>query len=96
MTFYATLCVKGTAAFVMQWLYLCIDMNAKDTKMSLLHCTYNVFSFFFAAGALAHVEEGQEKAINKAVNEEEWNTAATLLEPVKKGMLSCSVCWDIS
>ena len=38
-----------------------------------------------------HVEEGQEKAINKAVNEEEWNTAATLMETVIEGKLSCSV-----
>ena len=37
---------------------------------------------------LAHVEEGQEKAINKAVLEEEWSTAAKLLEPVIVGMLS--------
>ena len=47
MTFYATLYVyvKGSAVFVMQWLYVCIGMNVKDTKMSVLHCTYYVFSF---------------------------------------------------
>ncbi len=47
-------------------------------------------SLSFAAGALAHVEEGQKRAIIKAVNEEEWRTAATLLIPVIEGMLSCS------
>jgi len=46
--------------------------------------------FPFAAGALAHVEEGQKRAIIKAVNEEEWRTADTLLQAVLEGMLSCS------
>ena len=47
-------------------------------------------SLSFAAGALARVEDGQKRAINKAVNEEEWRTARTLLEAVLEGMLSSS------
>ena len=38
-----------------------------------------------------HVEEGQERAIKKAVIEEEWATARRLLKAVREGMLSCSV-----
>ena len=65
-----------------------MEINVKDTKcLSSIVCTYDVF----AAGALACLEEGQERAINKAVNEEEWNTAQTLLKAVIDGMLSCSV-----
>ena len=48
------------------------------------------FLFPFVAGALAHVEEGQEKAINEAVSKGQWSTAHTLLQAVIEGMLSSS------
>ncbi len=47
-------------------------------------------SLSFAAGALAHVEEGQKRAINEAASKGQWSTACTLLKPVLEGMLSCS------
>ena len=49
---------------------------------------YDAFSFWFAAGALAHVNVEQVRAIDEAVNEERWQTARQLIEAVRRGTLS--------
>ena len=52
---------------------------------------YDVFSSFFAAGALARFEVSQIKTIYQAVVDENWGTAEQLLDAVSEGKLSGSV-----
>ena len=54
---------------------------------------YDVFSFCFAAGALARLEVSQDqiKTIYQAVVDENWDTARELLRAVMEGKLSGSV-----
>ena len=59
-------------------------MNAKKSS-------YDAFSSCFTAGALAHVNVEQARAIHKAVIKENWETARELLSAVRQGMLSGSV-----
>ena len=66
-----------------------IGMNTNTLKC-LSSIVRMMCSLSFAAGALAHVEEGQKRAINEAVSKGQWSTACTLLKAVLEGMLSCS------
>ena len=50
--------------------------------------SYDAFSFWFAAGALAYGNVQQVRAIHEAVNEERWQTARQLIEAVWRGTLS--------
>ena len=52
--------------------------------------SYDAFSSWFAAGALAHVAVEEATAINEAVIKEDWQTAEELLRVVMQGRLSVS------
>ena len=58
--------------------------------MSVLTSSYDAFSSWFAAGALAHVNVELARAIYEAVINEDWWTARELLETVMEGKLSGS------
>ena len=69
----------------------CNTVNvAMHAKKCVFTSSYNVFSSWFAAGALAHVEIKQARAINESVIKEDWETAWELLSAVSQGRLSGS------
>ena len=57
--------------------------------------SYDDFFFWFAAGALAHVNVEQVGAIHEAVKEERWQTARELIDAIGRGTLS-SIALSIS
>ena len=59
-------------------------------RVVVLTSLYDVFSSWFAAGALAHVNVELTRAIHEAVMKEDWRTAHELLDTVMEGKLSGS------
>ena len=59
-------------------------------RVCVLTSLYDVFSSWFAAGALAHVNVELVRGIHKAVIKEDWQTACELLGTVMEGKLSSS------
>ena len=58
-------------------------MNAKS--VFVFTPSYDTFSSWFAAGALARVKIKQKRAIHEAVIKEDWQTACKLLDTVMQG-----------
>ena len=52
--------------------------------------SYDAFSSWFAAGALAHVDVEKARAVHKAVIKKDWQNARELLHAVRQGKLSDS------
>ena len=59
-------------------------------RVVVLTSLYDAFSYWFAAGALAHVNVELARAIYEAVINEDWWTAQDLFGTVMKGKLSGS------
>ena len=52
--------------------------------------SYDAFSSWFAAGALAHVNVEKAKAMQEAVIKKDWQNARKLLHAVSQGKISGS------
>ena len=61
-----------------------------ETSVRVFTPSYDAFSSWFAAGALAHVNVEEATAINEAVIKGDLQTAAELLRVVRQGRLSGS------
>ena len=65
---------------------------AMNTKKCVHVCVftplYDTISCYLAAGALAHVNVDQARAIHKAVIDGKWATARELIDAARQGKLS--------
>ena len=59
-------------------------------RVCVLTSSYDTFSSWFAAGALAHVDVEKARAIHEAVIKEDWQNAQEHLLAVRQGKLSGS------
>ena len=57
-------------------------------RVHVFTSSYDAFSSWFAAGALAHLNVQEAKAIHEALIKEDWQTARELLLAVMQGKLS--------